>query len=59
MVERTRQAVAVGLILFLVPALWAREPETKPEAKVDPAAPSIRLGIVRSLFRDILPGAHA
>ena len=53
MVERARQAVAVGLVLFLVPALWAREPETKPEAKVDPAAPSIRLGIVRSLFRDI------
>ena len=53
MVERARQAVAVGLILFLVPALWAREPETKPEAKVNPAGPTIRLVIVRSLFRDI------
>lgn len=49
MVERLRQAVAVGYVLVLVPALGAREPETK----VDQAAPSIRLGIVQSLFRDI------
>src|SRR5207237_8453967 len=42
-----------GMTLFLAPALRAREPETKPETKTDQAAPSIRLGIVRSLFRDI------
>src|SRR5690349_6324477 len=44
-----RHAVALGLMLFLSSALMAREPETK----ADQAAPSIRLGIVRSLFRDI------
>jgi ABC-type phosphate/phosphonate transport system substrate-binding protein len=47
MVERARQFIAVGFVLILTPALWAGEPE----AKVDQA--SIRLGIVRSLFRDI------
>src|SRR6266571_4200737 len=49
MVARARLAMAVGFVLFLAPTLLARESETK----VEPAAPKIRLGIVRSLFRDI------
>jgi len=47
MVERGRQFIAVSFVLILTPVLWAEEPETKE------ATPSIRLGIVRSLFRDI------
>jgi ABC-type phosphate/phosphonate transport system substrate-binding protein len=47
MAERRLRALAVGLVLFLVPALQAKEPET------NQADQSIRLGIVRSLFRDI------
>jgi ABC-type phosphate/phosphonate transport system substrate-binding protein len=45
-----RQAAAVGLVLLLVPSLPALEPEKK---KVDPSPTNIRVGIVRSLFRDI------
>jgi ABC-type phosphate/phosphonate transport system substrate-binding protein len=47
MAGRTYCAVAVGLILFLPPTLLAGEP------KADQTDPSIRIGIVRSLFRDI------
>ena len=49
MFARGRQAIAVGFVLLLVPALWARDPETK----VDQVGPNVRLGICRSLFRDI------
>ncbi len=49
MVERVCRAFVVGIILLVVPALRAAEPEKS----VAPAAPNIRLGIVRSLFRDI------
>jgi ABC-type phosphate/phosphonate transport system substrate-binding protein len=47
MVERARQAVVIGFVFILAHDLRAAEPEAKE------AAPSIRLGIVRSLFRDI------
>jgi ABC-type phosphate/phosphonate transport system substrate-binding protein len=49
MVERGRRFVAVAFVLLLAPSLLAGEPE----AKEDRATPSIRLDIVRSLFRDI------
>ncbi len=49
MVERVCRVFVVGIFLLVVPALRAAEPEKS----VAPAAPNIRLGIVRSLFRDI------
>src|SRR5438445_9665848 len=49
MVERVCRVFVVGIILVVVPALRAAEPEKN----AAPAATGIRLGIVRSLFRDI------
>jgi ABC-type phosphate/phosphonate transport system substrate-binding protein len=44
-----RQAAAVAFVLMLAPSLRAIEPEKK----ADPPPSGIRVGIVRSLFRDI------